>query len=129
MADSSSEEADSDHDDDFDLDYYADQDDFDSVAEGVSSLGNEDDDPEAFSFECLTKEKAAVVVHETVEKLSRELEVLIIFCQTVWRPSRLTVQVTNDAARLLLGNYKWDEEALKTRSVTQQSCSDCTFLQ
>ena len=80
MADLSSEDNASEQDDDFDLDYYADQDDFDNVAEGVSSLGNEDD-PEAFSFECLTKEKTAVAVQETVEKLSRELKVVMILCQ------------------------------------------------
>ncbi|XP_062522196.1 E3 ubiquitin-protein ligase ARIH2-like [Corticium candelabrum] len=99
MSDPASDDTASDYEDDengCDLDYYAYQDDGDVDEHDGSSKGDEED-PEAFSFSCLTKAKATAVLEQTVEKVAGELK------------------VTTDAARLLLKKFKWDEESLKRR--------------
>lgn len=60
-----------------DLDYYADHDDCDDDGEQVTPVRDQGD-PEAFRYECLTKEKATVIVEEIMEKSSQELKVLMV---------------------------------------------------
>ena len=81
MSDPASDDTASDYEDDengCDLDYYAYQDDGDVDEHDGSSKGDEED-PEAFSFSCLTKAKATAVLEQTVEKVAGELKVGIVF--------------------------------------------------